>query len=197
MGGIVANLFGDVELDARGMRALAHPVRLAILRQLRENGPNTATGLSSEVGASPSVTSWHLRHLAEHGLVEDAPSDGRGRKRWWQAAGQGFRFSAAAEDPEAAVLLRDALEQSEGDLVGEWSTHTRPRLEVEWLQVASRWNTGLIATPDELRRLDRALEELVAHLVNRDPADIPEGARPVRMLHYLLPAAPSEPDAQP
>lgn len=188
----MANLLGDIELDARGMRALAHPVRLAILRQLRENGPNTATGLSPDVGASPSVTSWHLRHLAEHGLVEDAPGDGHGRRRWWRAAGKGFRFIAAADDPEAAALLRDALEQSEGDLVAEWSTHTRPHLEVEWLQVASRWNTGLIATPDELRRFDRALEELVAQLVNRNPDDIPEGARPVRMLHYLLPAASGE-----
>lgn len=189
----MANLLGDVELDARGMRALAHPVRLAILRQLRENGPNTATGLSPYVGASPSVTSWHLRHLAEHGLVEDAPGDGHGRKRWWQAAGKGFRFTADAEDPEAASLLREAIERSEEGLVDRWMTETRPRLDVEWLQVATRWNTGLVATPDELRHFDRALEELVAPLVNRDPDQIPDGARPVRMLHYLLPAAADEP----
>lgn len=76
------NLLGDVELDARGMRALAHPVRLAILRRLREHGSSTATRLAPHVAASPSVTSWHLRHLAEHGLVEDAPRKGPGRQRW-------------------------------------------------------------------------------------------------------------------
>lgn len=183
------NLLGDVELDARGMRALAHPVRLAILRQLRGNGPNTASGLSPAVGASPSVTSWHLRHLADHGLVEDAPTDGGGRKRWWQAVGKGFRFNADADDPEAASLLRDAVEHSEDGLLERWSTLTRPRLELRWLQVASRWNTELVATPDELRRLEEGLEQLVAPLANRDLTQLPEGARPVRMLHYLLPEA--------
>ncbi len=44
------NLLGDVELDARGMRALAHPVRLAILRRLREHGSSTATRLTPMSG---------------------------------------------------------------------------------------------------------------------------------------------------
>jgi hypothetical protein len=46
------------------MRALAHPVRLALLEQLQRHGPATASQLSPHVGATPSVTSWHLRHLA-------------------------------------------------------------------------------------------------------------------------------------
>ena len=115
----MANDWGDVELDAKGMRALAHPVRLAILERLREQGPDTATGLAPHVGASPSVTSWHLRHLAEHGLVEDAPSDGRGRKRWWQAVGRGIRF-AGDTDPAAYRQLTEAIEVVEGDLVQSW-----------------------------------------------------------------------------
>ena len=71
----MANPYGDVELDARGMRALAHPVRLALLTQLQQGGPSTATRLAPVVGASPSVASWHLRHLAEHGLVRDATDE--------------------------------------------------------------------------------------------------------------------------
>ncbi len=35
-------------------------MRLAILDHLQRHGPATATQLSPEVGASPSVTSWHL-----------------------------------------------------------------------------------------------------------------------------------------
>lgn len=66
----------------------------AILARLREHGPATVTGLSPYVGASPSVTSWHLCHLAAHGLVEDAPLDGRGRQRWWQAVGKGSASTA-------------------------------------------------------------------------------------------------------
>ncbi len=67
----MANDWGDVELDAKGMRALAHPVRLAILERLRHDGPNTATGLAPHVGASPSVTMigrmhTRLTHLGEY-----------------------------------------------------------------------------------------------------------------------------------
>jgi len=142
----VANDFGDVELDALGMRALAHPVRLAILNHLREHGPNTATGLSPYVGASPSVTSWHLRHLAEHALVEDAPPRGGGRRRWWQACGRGFRFSTDSCDPGAARQLEAAVERVEGDIVGAWKTAVRPRLEPAWQSLAGRWNTTILLT---------------------------------------------------
>jgi hypothetical protein len=42
----MANPYSDVELDARGMRALAHPVRLGILTRLQNEGPSTATRLA-------------------------------------------------------------------------------------------------------------------------------------------------------
>ena len=74
------NPYGDHEITEPGaMRALAHPVRLAILSRLQGHGPATATELSEHVDASPSVTSWHLRHLAAFGLVRDSDSGGGGR----------------------------------------------------------------------------------------------------------------------
>jgi DNA-binding transcriptional ArsR family regulator len=191
----MANRLGDVELDARGMRALAHPVRLAILRTLREGGPSTATRLAPLVGASPSVTSWHLRHLAEHGLVEDAPHDSGGRSRWWRAVGRGFRFQVDPADPEAASRLFDALEASEGDLVGRWREQVSPHLDADWLSAATRRNTGLLATAEELRALDDAIEQLLLPLARRDPAEAPPDARKTRLLLYLLPSA--DPDGLP
>lgn len=185
------NDFGDVELDARGMRALAHPVRLAILDHLRQHGPNTATGLAPHVGASPSVTSWHLRHLAEHGLVVDAPPRGGGRQRWWQVCGRGFRF-AADTDPEAARQLERAMEEGEGDLVAGWRARVRPGLEPEWEALAGRWNTRILATRDELAELDAAIEALLVPYVHRrdDPDRARAGARVVRVLRYTLPDGP-------
>lgn len=183
------NRLGDVELDARGMRALAHPVRLAMLKVLREGGPSTATRLAPQVGTSPSVASWHLRHLAEHGLVEDDPDHGSGRSRWWRAAGRGFRFEVDPSDPAAAAELSDALEIAEGDPVADWVANTRPALEPEWLAVTSRRNTGLVVTREELRELDDQIEQLIAPLANRNPDDAPADARRVRLLLHLLPSA--------
>src|SRR6476469_10568300 len=87
------NPYGDLELeDPRAMRALAHPVRLAILSHLQRTGPATATELSEHVDATPSVASWHLRHLAQFGLVRDSDVGDDGRKRYWEAAARGVRI---------------------------------------------------------------------------------------------------------
>jgi DNA-binding transcriptional ArsR family regulator len=184
------NTWGDVELDARGMRALAHPVRLAILERLRSHGAQTATGLAPHVGSSPSVTSWHLRHLAEHGLVEDAPGPRHGRQRWWQAVGRGLRFSADA-DPAAYTSFIEAVEEWEGDLVHDWRRDVLPRLEQEWVSPAGRWNTRIRITPEELQAINDAVEEILTPYVQRSdvPESIPPEARQVRILRYSMPEA--------
>ena len=193
----MTNPYGDVELDARGMRALAHPVRLAILTRLQSDGPSTATRLSESVGASPSVTSWHLRQLAAHGLVRDASEAAtlkdHGRERWWEAVSRGFRFAAEpGESAEAARALEEVMESLEGDLVGRWRAEAEPQLEPEWRRLAGRSNTRVIVTPDELAAIETAIEEVLTPYVLRKntPAAAPTGARSVRLVRYTLPAAP-------
>lgn len=186
----MTNPYGDVELDARGMRALAHPVRLRLLTELQNSGPSTATLLSPRVGATPSVTSWHLRHLAEHGLVEDAEGRGSGRERWWQATARGFRYEPAGPGArEAGRLLGRVIEEVEGDVVGRWHEEVEPRLPQEWLEVAGRASTRVLVTPEEAHALEAAIEELLAPYVLRkdDPGSVPEGAAPVLLLRHVLP----------
>jgi DNA-binding transcriptional ArsR family regulator len=189
----VTNHYGDIELDARGMRALAHPVRLAILTRLQQEGPHTATGLSQHVGATPSVTSWHLRHLAKHGLVRDAEALGNGRERWWEAASRGFRVVVNDEvGRRAARALGDAIDATEGDQVGDWRRNVEPLLELEWLALSGLANTTILATRVELEQVEGAMEELLAPYVLRKnaPADeVPEDARLVRIRRHVLPAA--------
>lgn len=189
----MANPYGDVELDAHGMRALAHPVRLAILVQLQREGPQTATGLSQHVGASPSVTSWHLRHLAKFGLVRDADVLGNGRERWWQSASRGFRSVVNDEvGRRAAQALRDTLEELEGDQVGSWQRDVEPHLELEWVALSGLADTTILATREELEQVEGAMEELLAPFVLRKDAaaeDVPDDARLVRILRHVLPAA--------
>jgi DNA-binding transcriptional ArsR family regulator len=183
----VTNPYEDVELSPEGMRALAHPVRLRILFALRAE-PATATQLSRTVGASPSVTSWHLRHLAEHGLVVDAPELGRGRERFWRAAGRGFRF-AAGDDAgrEAARALQSVLDQVTGDVVGDWRREVQPRLDDDWLAESSSQDTTVSLTLEELGEVNRRIEALLAPYVRRDVP--PPGARQVRIIRHTMPAA--------
>ena len=191
----LTNPFGDLQVtDPQAMRALAHPVRLAILSHLQRNGPATATALSPHVGATPSVTSWHLRHLAGFGLVTDADPDevpGDRRQRWWKAKARGFSVTMG-DDPEsqlAARALGEQLAMAAQQQVNAWITDVGPTLPSQWQQVAGTSNTSVPLTPDELEELSGRIDELIAPYVHRAEADAPAGARIVRILRHYLPGA--------
>ena len=94
--------------DAATMRAIAHPVRLALLEALGRHGPLTATEAAEIIGESPSACSFHLRMLAKYGLVEDA-GGGTGRRRPWRRTDPaGFIFPAIDDDPQTS-LAAEAL----------------------------------------------------------------------------------------
>lgn len=191
---------GDFEVtDPKMMRALSHPVRLAALSQLQRHGPMTATQLSEHVGASPSVTSWHLRHLASFGLVTDASDPGGGddrRRRWWQAVARGIRFEIPedAEGQEAALLLRSQMMAQALEHVGRWLIEVEPGLDQQWRQAAGSGNTGLRLTVREARRLEADIEKLLAPYASRRKDDAPRSTRPVRMIRFLLPEQPERRD---
>lgn len=189
----MSNPYGDVELTPKSMRALAHPVRLAILSRLQGHGPSTATALAPLVGATPSVTSWHLRHLAEHGLVRDAEVESDGRQRWWESVGSGFRFTPPADGPgsDAATLLSRVMFDQAQHLPSEWARDEEPLLEPEWRQSAGLSNTTIVATADELAEIETAVEALLApYVLRKGDAAVTGGARRIRVLRYVLPSAP-------
>ncbi|KAB1932032.1 helix-turn-helix transcriptional regulator [Micromonospora sp. ALFpr18c] len=185
------NPYGDFEItEPQALRALAHPVRLAILDRLQRHGPATATGLSPHVGATPSVVSWHLRHLATFGLVLDAQGTANKRERWWRAASRGFRFTPPddAEGQAAGRQLRGEMFARYAETPQQWMLHDEPRLNDEWRGLAGLADTQFLATPDELRHLETAIEELLApYVLRKDDDTPPAGAQLVRMLRYLLP----------
>ena len=189
----LTNPLGDARVtNPQAMRALAHPTRLAILTYLQRNGPATATTLSPHVGATPSVTSWHLRHLASFGLVVDAdPSEvpGDRRQRWWKAIARGFTFELG-DDPESQALGQQLAAVAQ-EQVNQWITEVGPALEPDWLRLSGLANTRVSLTPAELEVLIGQIDELIAPYVHRAETDAPAGARIVRILRHYLPEAPS------
>jgi hypothetical protein len=186
------NRYGDFEVtDPRALRALAHPVRLALLDRLQRYGPGTATQMSPHVGATPSVVSWHLRHLATFALVKEWDGATNKRERWWQAAAGGFRFALPddAEGRSAARQLSHVRFAQYGELPQRWLSHDEPRLEARWRRLGGLANTRIEVTVEELRKLEDAMEKLLAPYVRRKGKKSPAGARSVRILHYVLPEA--------
>lgn len=189
------NSWDDVEItDPQTMRALAHPVRLAILSQLQRAGPMTATQLSERVGASPSVASWHLRHLASFGLVADAadPSGRRdGRRRWWRAVSRGFRFQMpdGPEGRQAGRMLMTRMVAQAVEQAGRWTAEVAPRLDDRWSRESGSGNTRVRVTPAEARAIQEAIERVIGPYVEREVAGHEPGpdARTVRIIRLLLP----------
>ncbi|TDD53561.1 ArsR family transcriptional regulator [Kribbella antibiotica] len=189
------NPYGDFEItDPQAMRALAHPVRLAALSWLQRHGPATATQLSEHVGASPSVTSWHLRHLAQFGLVYDGPppTGTDKRQRWWRAAARGFRIEMpdTPEGTEAARLLGGQMLNQAVAAAQHWQSATEPSLAPEWTRVSGVSNTGVVITAEEAEAIQQAMEQVLAPYVQRNDSDaVPDSARLVRFLRFSLPEA--------
>lgn len=200
------NRLGDIEItDPKAMRALAHPVRLAILEHLQRHGPATATVLAPHVGATPSVTSWHLRHLAGFGLVRDAEpgtDDRRDRReRRWQAVARGFRFEMPEDETDeegrsAAQMLSREMFLRSAELPARWSATVEPGLDPAWRRRAGLANTRVMVTAEEAAAIEDAIERVLAPYVTRDAADRPAAARGVRMLRYTLPEGEGEPQGE-
>jgi DNA-binding transcriptional ArsR family regulator len=190
----VGNPFSDFEItDPRAMRALSHPVRLRILATLQARGPSTATVLAPTVGASPSVVSWHLRHLSSFGLIRDAePSMSDGRQRWWQAVSRGFRFAMPSSDDASArasyALLSAQMFRQYEHVPQVWLRDVAPGLDEQWSRLAGLANTRVVVTPDELAGIGAAIEQVLApYVLRRDAERTPGNARSVRMLRFTLP----------
>ena len=184
------NRFDDFELDdPKAIRALAHPVRLAILTRLQGQGPATASQLAPHVGATASVASWHLRHLAGFGLVRDAASGTDRRERRWEATAGGFRVAAGTDDEgrSAARALSRQLLRDGADQVARWAGEVEPRLDPDWRGRAGLANTRIVVSAEELDAISDAFEEILAPYVLRKLGPAPAGTRSVRLLRYLLP----------
>ncbi|MBN9744275.1 transcriptional regulator [Amycolatopsis sp. A1MSW2902] len=155
----------DRQIDARALRALAHPLRMELLDLLTMDGPATATGLAKRVGESSGTTSWHLRQLADAGLVVEDPERGSKRERWWKAAQQGtsLKTSEFLEDPDLAGTVTAFLHHVVNQRYRETLRFVAdmPRWGKTWQSNATLSDTGLQLTPEETGRLSKQIQELI------------------------------------
>ncbi|MFJ8211874.1 ArsR/SmtB family transcription factor [Streptomyces sp. NPDC096033] len=154
-------------LDARSLRGLAHPLRMRMLAALRHEGPATASQLAEQLGESSGATSYHLRQLAAHGFVEDAPGHGKGRERWWRAVHQGTAFDETLMYDEADPETRGAADAFLHEIatihtqeLHTWlgDSHNWPR---EWRSSTDMSDFTLRLTPAQATELIHKMHDLV------------------------------------
>lgn len=177
-----------VQLGPEALKAYAHPLRMAILRYLREHGRATSTTLAEALGESTGQTSYHLRQLAKHRLVEDVPGLGTGRERWWRARSAGVDLTTMLNDPSTAraadILLTDLLRERT-ELLARWIAKVSRLSPDDAVASRSLHSTStLLLTPSELEELSLALSEVVdtfsERYHSRHDDGAPEGAVRVR-----------------
>jgi DNA-binding transcriptional ArsR family regulator len=170
------------------MRALAHPVRLAILELLHEHGTGTATECAAEVGESPQACSYHLRSLARWGLIAKAPSED-GRETRWQLAARRITFSGGPASPAAeaaAAALKATVLDRDRRLVDEFLVREH-ELSKEWRDAASFLTGSVYATAEEVEELAQRVLELLKPYERSARADRPDGSKRVHFLFRAIP----------
>jgi DNA-binding Lrp family transcriptional regulator len=176
--------------DPRAMRAITHPVRLALLEALGLEGPLTATAAGEVIGESPTTCSFHFRQLAKYGFVEEA-STGPGRRRSWRRTAVAMRFSDIHEDPETSIAARAlARTMRERSLLRLREYYeARSSYPLPWQEVTGESQFVVHVTPEELRALDEQITALLQSHRDRnaDPAHRPEGSLPVEVLLFAYP----------
>jgi predicted ArsR family transcriptional regulator len=150
--------------DPKLMRALAHPVRVALIEALgqSETGTLTATEASELLGESPANCAFHLRTLAKYGFLEEA-GGGRGRERPWRMRYRRFGLATSAPDPETRL----AAEAAATIWVDRWLTRARDRLmrtlshPAEWQEAATASQSDTYLTAQEAKDLGEAMQRLI------------------------------------
>jgi predicted ArsR family transcriptional regulator len=177
--------------DAQVLRALTHPVRIALIEALSIEGPMTATQAGERIGESPTTCSFHLRQLAKYDFVEEA-GGGKGRARPWRMTSIGMSFSSDHDDPATAMAssaLSRMLRERQLGRYQRWRD-TQASFPAQWRDAAGDAEVVFYLTAAELKDLN---EELIQLLRSRfperltDPAARPEGSIPVELLLFSYP----------
>ncbi|MFC8717734.1 ArsR/SmtB family transcription factor [Kitasatospora sp. NPDC057198] len=185
----------SVVLDAKGLRALAHPVRVQVVGLLRKYGPSTATRLAERLGVNSGTASYHLRQLGAAGFVEEDTERGNARERWWRSVHRTIWFNdpeLAEREPEAALAYQQSVAalytlRTQQALNG---LQTMPRA---WRNTFDMSDWALRLTPEEAGDLYRELADVIARYRRDTPetaASAPAGAERVAVITQILP----EPD---
>ncbi|MGW2061773.1 ArsR/SmtB family transcription factor [Streptomyces sp. NPDC001937] len=181
-----------VVLDAKGLRALAHPVRVQLVGLLRKYGPSTATRLAERLGVNSGTASYHLRQLGAAGFVQEDTERGNARERWWRSVHQRTWFNdpnLTDREPEAALAYLQSVAATYS-LRTQQTLNELQTMPRAWRDNFDMSNWALLLTPEETAALNQELRDVIARYRSDTPeaaASAPEGAERVGVITHVLP----------
>lgn len=159
-------------LDPGALKALAHPLRVRIFDLLASQGPQTASSLAAMVGETSGSTSYHLRALAAHNLIQEVPGRGTARERWWERPKGRIDMPGPDEtmspaNRAAAQIVTSEFFRLRHETLMAYLNRPRSEEPEEWRDVALTMTTHLDMTAAQVMELREELEALVESAIER------------------------------
>lgn len=177
-------------MDAAAVKAIAHPMRVKMLEILQLRGQVSVTSLARELDETTGATSYHLRQLARHGLVEHCePPQGGGRQRWWRMAVDelhmsGFEMLDNEDTREAMTFLLREFQADRARKLANWFA-TAALWPKEWQAASSDMDGDLDLNPKQTRALADELKAVIDRYRALRPG---KGAGKVNVQYAVFPA---------
>lgn len=155
-------LTSKVVEDLDTLKAVSHPLRMALLGRLRTNGPATASELGRALGESSGSASYHLRQLERYGFIGDADDQPSGRERRWKSLYDMTTFPLALAKLDGGREYIDAVRRRQEEHLWEGlSAWTEPRAGI----MHSDYPMSL--DPDDLQDMAAEIEEVISRYADR------------------------------
>ncbi|HET8600888.1 MAG TPA: helix-turn-helix domain-containing protein [Segeticoccus sp.] len=153
--------------STEALKALAHPIRFALLNELHARGAARAADLAEALDQPANSLSFHLRQLARYGFIVEAPERARDRRdRWWKPAsehGYSYNPKELGSTPAGRAVvdqsLRMAQQRYEAVLRRFFGLASQTEEAPEGTDVAN-FDIPLRLTLEEKQQLGRELDEV-------------------------------------
>ncbi len=174
------------DLDLAALKALAHPLRVEIFNALSTYGSFTASGLAERLGESSGATSYHLRQLEKHGLVQEVEGKGTSRERWWERTPGAVNIGsdealATQAGRSAATMIYRELRVGQDRLVSDFVERGPEELSREWQDAAAISTANSRLTAPQLADFNREFSALIDKYFIPNKRQNVAGARPVQV----------------
>jgi len=179
-------------LDAKGLRALAHPIRIQLIGLLRRRGPSTATRLGELLAINSGSASYHLRQLAAAGFIEEDTERGNARERWWRPVHTKISLDdteLTEREPEATLGYLQSVATAYATRA-HYAVNAFPALPRAWRDVFTMSDWLIRLAPGQAASLRQELTSVIARY--QETAGAAPGTEDVTVIMHVLPD-PGEP----
>lgn len=173
-------------LDSGALKALAHPLRVRIFDLLSVRGPQTASSLAALVGETSGSTSYHLRALAAHHLIQEVEGRGTARERWWERPKGRIDFRGPDDSMTpgaraAAQIVTSEFFRLRQETLLNYLDHQQFEESDEWRDIGLVMSTSLDMTAPQVEELKTELMGVVEGAIARYRGQTGPGVRRVSL----------------